>query len=129
MPSGGNIKQDNFGTFLAQQTPDTGMKNLVVIFTLLSIFFGIISAVIGYFISDERQWSRQQMTELLNFQITITIIMVIGTILDATVIFAIIGLPLMIIFGFINLIFLIIGTIKASQGLSYKYPLTLRLVS
>ena len=129
MPSDGNVKQDDFSVLIAQQTPDTRMKNLVVIFTLLSILFGIISAVIGYFISDEKQWSRQQMTELLNFQITITIIMIVGIILDSTVVFAIIGLPLMIVFGFINLIFLIIGTIKASKGLSYKYPLTLRLVS
>lgn len=124
-----NAKQEEFGILNAQPLPDTSAKNKVVIFTLASIVFGFISATIGYFISAENPWVRKQITELLNFQITITIVMFVAIILDSTVILSVIGLPLMILFGILNFIFLIIGTTKASKGTFYKYPLTLRLLS
>jgi len=44
-------------------------------------------------------------------------------------VFILIGIPLLIILGLGSLGLSIIDSIKASDGLCYRYPLTLRLVS
>jgi uncharacterized Tic20 family protein len=43
--------------------------------------------------------------------------------------FLLIGIPLLIVLGLGSLVLAIIATVKASDGLCYRYPLTLRLVS
>lgn len=109
--------------------PSVDMKNQAVIFTLLAILFGIIAAVIGYLISSDKPWLRRQMVELLNLQITMTIVIVASVVMNATVILALIGVPLLILAGIWNLVVLIIGTSKASEGKFYKYPFTFHLLS
>ena len=63
--------------------------------------------------------------EALNFQITVTIAMVVCIILS----FVLIGLLLMPIVGIAWLVLTIIAAIKANEGSEYQYPMTLRLVS
>lgn len=110
-------------------SPASDVKNQAVIFTLLGIIFGILSALVGYFISSDKPWLKKQMTELLNFQITVTIMIVVSVILNTTIILSIIGIPLLIVVGLGNLIILIRATMRASKGEFYKYPWTLRLLS
>ena len=43
-------------------------------------------------------------------------------------VFVLIGIPLLIVLGLGSLVLAIIATVKASNGLCYRYPLTLRLV-
>ena len=65
-----------------------------------------------------------QAKEALNFQITVTIAMVISIIL----MIVIIGGILAPIVGVINLVFCIIAAVKANNGEAYRYPFTLRLI-
>jgi uncharacterized Tic20 family protein len=109
--------------------PTSDSKNAAIIFNLLSIFFGVLAAVVGYFISSDKPWLKKQMTELLNFQITVMIVIIAACILDVTVILSIVGIPLMIIAGIGNLIILIIAAMRASKGQFYCYPWTVRLLS
>lgn len=62
--------------------------------------------------------------EALNFQITVTIAMVISIILMVVII----GGILAPIVGIINLVFCIIAAVKANNGEAYRYPFTLRLI-
>jgi hypothetical protein len=39
-----------------------------------------------------------------------------------------IGIPLLFVIGIASLIFAVVAAVKASDGLCYRYPLTLRLV-
>ncbi|HHA2859576.1 MULTISPECIES: DUF4870 domain-containing protein [Stenotrophomonas] len=94
---------------------------------LLGIFTGFIGALIIWLINKDdagKAFVTDQAKEALNFQITVTIAMVISIIL----MIVIIGGILAPIVGIINLVFCIIAAVKANNGEAYRYPFTLRLI-
>ena len=74
---------------------------------------------------NDSQWIRRQSVESLNFQISILIYAIVSAIL----IIVLVGLVLLPAVGIFWLIFTIIGSVKASSGEDYRYPLTIRMVS
>lgn len=62
--------------------------------------------------------------EALNFQISMTIYLIIAGIL----IFAFVGLFIIPVVMILNLVYTIIASIKASEGIVYQYPLTIRFI-
>ena len=74
---------------------------------------------------NESPWVRRQSVESLNFQISIMIYAIVSAIL----IIVLIGLVLLPAVGILWLVFTIIGSVKASNGEDYRYPLTIRMVS
>lgn len=62
--------------------------------------------------------------ESVNFQISMLIYSVIAGILC----FVLIGIPILILLHFLNIIFVIIATIQASDGRLFRYPLSIRLI-
>jgi len=62
--------------------------------------------------------------EALNFQISMTIYYVVAGIL----ILILIGIPLLIGLALFSLVVTIIAMVKASDGVAYRYPLTIRLI-
>ena len=94
---------------------------------LLGIFTGFIGALIIWLINKDdasKAFVTDQAKEALNFQITVTIAMIISMIL----MIVIIGGILAPIVGVINLVFCIIAAVKANNGEAYRYPFTLRLI-
>jgi uncharacterized Tic20 family protein len=73
---------------------------------------------------DKSEFVAENAKEALNFQITVTIAIIASIIL----MFIVIGIFLLIAVGIYSLVIAIIAAIKANQGESYKYPITLRLV-
>ena len=61
---------------------------------------------------------------VINFQISITIWMIISGVL----IILLIGIPLLIVLAILQVVFVIIGAIKADNGELYKYPLTIEFI-
>jgi len=78
---------------------------------------------------------RAQAVESLNFQLSMLIYGIVGTILGVVVVLATLGfgallvLPLALAFAAWWLVFTIIGAVRASNGEAYRYPLTIRMVS
>jgi len=70
-------------------------------------------------------WVRRQAVESLNFQLSMLIYAIVSFIL----IFLLVGFLLLPIVGLCWLIFTIMGSVKASNGEDYRYPLTIRMVS
>lgn len=62
--------------------------------------------------------------EAVNFQIT----MFLALIVCVPFAFLLIGIPVMIAIGILMVVFPIIGAIQASEGKSYRYPLTIRFI-
>ena len=62
--------------------------------------------------------------EALNFHISV----LIYSLCCLPLVFIVIGIPLLLVIGLGSLVLAIIATVKASNGLCYRYPLTLRLV-
>ena len=74
---------------------------------------------------NDSPWIRRQSVESLNFQISV----LIYAIVSAVLILLLVGLILLPIVGIFWLVFTIIGSVKASTGEDYHYPLTIRMVS
>jgi len=68
---------------------------------------------------------RRNAVESLNFQINA----LVYTVVFGLLIFLGIGLVLLPLYGVFYVGCVILGTVRASQGVDYRYPLTLRLVS
>ncbi len=63
--------------------------------------------------------------ESLNFQLSMLIYDAIAAILC----FVLIGIPILIILWIMNTVFVIIASIRASEGQLYRYPLTIRFLN
>lgn len=74
---------------------------------------------------DEFPLVEDQGKEALNFQISMTIYIIVAVIL----ILLLIGIPLLIGLGIFDLIVTVIAAINANDGVKYRYPLCIRFVS
>ena len=99
-----------------------------------------LSGLIGYFLipfgnviaplvvwllkKDEHPWIDEQGKEALNFQICMAIYLLIA----AATFCAFIGIVLFPVVYITGLVLTIIASVKASNGESYRYPLTIRFV-
>ena len=66
----------------------------------------------------------EQGRESLNFQISMTIYMIVAGLLW----FICIGIPLLIALAIADVILVIVASLKISDGEPYRYPLTIRLI-
>jgi uncharacterized Tic20 family protein len=73
---------------------------------------------------DVHPFAGEQGKEALNFQITVTLAILVCI----PLMFICIGIPLAMAVGVADLVFIIIAAIKANEGVAYRYPFTLRLV-
>ncbi|BDZ66252.1 DUF4870 domain-containing protein [Agromyces mangrovi Wang et al. 2018] len=90
------------------------------------IFFGFIPALIGYLVlRDKGQFVRDHTATALNFQITMTIAAIIGSIL----IIVVVGILIVIAVYVLIIVFSIIAAVAANKGQPYKYPLSIKFVS
>ena len=88
-------------------------------------FGNILAPLIIWLIKkEEMPFVEDQGKEVLNFQISMTIYLLISGILC----FILIGIPFVIGLGIFNVIITIIAGIKANDGKSYRYPINLRLI-
>jgi hypothetical protein len=73
---------------------------------------------------EEMPFVDEQGKESLNFQITVTIAMIVCFVL----VFVFIGFLLLPAVAIASLIFMIIAAVKANSGEHYRYPLTIRFI-
>lgn len=100
-------------------------KLLAVLCHISYVFLGIIFPLIVYLVKkDESAYIAEHAKEALNYQITVFLAAIACMILIVVGI-GIILLPVVSLGG---LVFAIIATIKANDGVSYKYPVCLRLI-
>jgi uncharacterized protein len=93
----------------------------------LSGIFGFIIPLVLWLINKDKSdkaFTIEEAKESLNFQITIAIGWVICMILS----FVVIGVFLIPVLLLGNIIFCIIGGLKAKDGIAYRYPFALRLI-
>jgi uncharacterized Tic20 family protein len=99
--------------------------HLLAISGLVIPFGTIIGPLVIWLIKkDTMPFVDDQGKESLNFQITCLIAFIVCFVL----MFVLIGFILMPIVGLIDLIFVIIATIKANNGIAYRYPFAIRLI-
>ncbi|CAN5362976.1 DUF4870 domain-containing protein [soil metagenome] len=86
---------------------------------------GFISPLVGYLVLKDRSaYVREQSATALNFQLTLLIGWVIGSILTIVLI----GGLILLAVGVVSIIFSIIAAIAANKGEHYKYPFAITFV-
>ena len=93
---------------------------------IAGIFIGVISPLIGYLVLKDRgPFVRAHTQSALNFQITMTIAIVVGAITSLLLI----GFLILAAVGVVILVFSIIAAVKANNGEYYKYPLSIPFIT
>lgn len=118
---------ENLNSYLGTEkvplfAPASEEKTMALLAHVLTLAAGFIAPLIIYLIKkDESAYVTAHAKESLNFQITVLIAVIVCFI-------SIIGITVVWIVGILDLVFVIVATIKASEGKLYKYPATIRLI-
>lgn len=114
------------------QIIDQDSKNMGLLSHLLTFcgyvfpFGNILGPLVIYLTKkDQSDFVRHHSAEALNFQISLTIYVIISAIL----VFVIIGIFFLIILAIMDIVLTIVAAIKASDGVYYRYPITIRFVN
>lgn len=103
-------------------TPTTDEKNLALIAHIITVVSSFIAPLIIYLIKkDESAFVAEHAKESLNFQITVFIVCFV-------LIISVIGLLVIWLVGILALVFVIVATIRASEGKLYRYPFSIRFI-
>jgi len=97
-------------------------------------FGNIIAPLLIWLVKkDESQFVADQAKESLNFQISLMIYAIVGTIVGLILTLVVIGIFLLIALGAVlyigGIVLTVIAAIKANNGEAYRYPYTIRLIN
>lgn len=88
-------------------------------------FGGILGPLICWLSKkDESQWVNFNGKQALNFQLSILLYMVLAI----PLIFIIVGIPILVFLGFLEVICVVIASVKASKGEEFRYPLNIPFI-
>jgi uncharacterized Tic20 family protein len=102
-------------------------RTLAMLTHLSGIILGFVVPLVIWLINKEKSdkgWLTDQAKEALNFQITILIGYIAGTVLTIILIGPLISLAAWVV----SVIFSIIAGLKANEGVAYRYPFAIRLI-
>ncbi len=86
---------------------------------------GFIAPIVMWLVNKENPVVDKHGKNIANFMIS----MIIYAIVSAILIFLLIGIPMLIAIAIIEIIFIIIATVKAANGEYWKYPLAIPFFS
>ncbi|MBG80176.1 MAG: hypothetical protein CMJ39_05635 [Phycisphaerae bacterium] len=92
---------------------------------LLGIVSGPVGAFVIYLVKKNDDFVGDASREALNFQLSLIIVYVIGAILTSILI----GVWIIVAAQILNVVFCIVAASQAYDGIRYRYPLALRLIS
>lgn len=109
---------------------DSRMWGMLCHLSALSAYFtgfgGILGPLIVWLVKKDLPFVDDQGKESLNFQISMFIYHLVGA---ALILCFFIGIPVLIILSAMNIVLIIVASVKANSGQAYRYPLTLRLIN
>ncbi|KRC62481.1 hypothetical protein ASE14_01180 [Agromyces sp. Root81] len=110
----------------SQQLSPADEKLWATLVHIGGIFFSFVPALIGYLIlKDKGPFVRAHTATALNFQITMAIALIVGSVLTLVII----GIFIIIAVYIVIIVFSIIAAVKANQGQPYTYPMSIKFVS
>ena len=109
--------------------PTKDEVNMGMLAHLLGIFTGFLGPLIIWLIKkDESKYIDEQSKEALNFQIAACILIICCTVFVVIPVLGCILLLASVAVHITRIVFSIIGTVHASKGEMYRYPLTFRFI-
>lgn len=117
-----------FGTADLPPIPPTSEeKTMAILSHILAIVpgIGILAPLVIYLVKrNEGSFVEFHARESLNFQITVILAYIISVIL----IIVLVGIFLLWVIPIVNIVLVIVATLRASEGRWYRYPFCIRLV-
>jgi uncharacterized Tic20 family protein len=102
------------------------LAHLSALLAFATLIGGIIGPLVLWLIrKDDMSFAADQAKESLNFQITVFL----AGIVCAILMLVLVGCVLLVILCLLDLILIIVAAVKASEGVAYRYPFNLRLIS
>ena len=90
------------------------------------LFFGFLAPLIGFLVLKDRgPFVRSYAATALNFQLTLLIVTIVGSILTIVLV----GFLILFAAWLAGIVFSIIAAVKANRGEWYQYPATIRFFS
>jgi len=90
------------------------------------LFFGFLAPLIGFLVLKDRvPFVRSYSATALNFQLTLLIVTIVGSILTIVLV----GFLILFAAWLAGIVFSIIAAVKANRGEWYQYPATIRFFS
>jgi uncharacterized Tic20 family protein len=106
------------------------LAGLCALIPIVPVIGGVIGPLIIWQIKkNDNPFIDEQGKEAVNFQISILLYSLIGSVVSAITCVGIALIPIVVvIIGIFDIVFLIIASIKANNGKHYRYPLTFRFI-
>lgn len=99
-------------------------KTMGMLCHLLGLIGFIGPLIIWLIKKDENEFIDDQGKEALNWQISVIIYIIAAWLLC----FVLIGFVLLPAVGVLNIVLLIVGAVKANDGVKYRYPICIRFI-
>jgi uncharacterized protein len=102
------------------------LAHLSALLAFATVIGGIVAPLVMWLMrKDQGGFGADQAKEALNFQITVYLAAIVAGILCLILI----GFALLFILFIVDIVLIIIAAIKVSEGVPYRYPFNLRLIS
>lgn len=110
-------------------TRDEKLWGMLCHFSAFAFFIFPFGNILGPLIiwlikKDESQYIERNGKESLNFQISITLYVIISALL----VLILIGFVLLLALLLLDFILVVVASIKANDGIEYKYPMTIQFI-
>jgi uncharacterized protein len=102
-----------------------GMLAHLLSFVAAYLFLGFVAPLVILLVFGPRSaYVRAHAVESLNFNLSWLLYGIVGVILA----FLLIGIPILIALGVAYLVLVVIASVRANNGVLYRYPLTIRFI-
>ena len=119
---------------LSMSAKDERMWAMFCHLSSLSMYIGIPfgnilgPVVIWMMHRDKSALIDDQGKEVVNFQLTMTIAFACAVVLAVSVIGLVVAIPVFAALPVIQILFTVLGAMKANEGVTFRYPLTIRFI-
>jgi len=119
------VEETSNNNIFSIDTSKNATNKYLALFHLSGLFILILPPVLFWMIKrDDISGIKKHAKDILNFQISITIYLLVSAIL----LVLIIGLPMLIFLGIYSSIVIIMNSIKVLRGDEYKYPFNMNII-
>ena len=125
--SGSEFERDNHDDEFARQSRNWGMLcHLSALSAFVGVPFGHLAGPLLVWLikRNEYPYVDEQGKESLNFQLSMTLYGIIAAIL----VFVVVGVFLLLALGVLNIVAVIVASVRANDGRPIRYPLTIRFL-
>lgn len=121
------MSDSNLPTTISKEQRNWAMlAHLSGLLTFATVIGGILGPLVLWLLrKDDMNFAADQAKEALNFQITLALAALVAWVLCLILI----GFVLLALLAIADIVLVIIAAVKASEGVQYRYPFNLRLIS